>query len=81
VDVYLLASSTRDFAEYSAWGNAKTDRRGRFTFRRSIRRTVYLAAYLDSYFYDSCDPALGAAPCTRGTISPPPEAEVRVLVP
>jgi hypothetical protein len=80
VNVHFLASSTKDFAEYSAWGSAKTDGHGRFTFRHATRRTVYVAAYLNPYFYDSCGPALGIAPCTRETVSPPPDTEVEVHV-
>ncbi|HEY1367705.1 MAG TPA: hypothetical protein VGF23_11340 [Gaiellaceae bacterium] len=80
VNVYFLVSYTPDFADYGSWGSAKTDSRGQFTFRHALRRTAYVAAYLNPYFYDNCDPALGTAPCTRETISPPPDTEMKVRV-
>jgi hypothetical protein len=78
VNVHFAVSSTSDFAQYSDWGTARTDNRGRFTFHHALRRTVYVAAYLNSYFSGICDPALGTAPCTRETVSPPPDTEMRL---
>jgi len=79
-NVHFVASPSASFAKVKSFGTAKTNGKGRFTLTRRLTATTYFDAYMNVYYADSCDAAIGAAPCTMATISPPPDAVARAVV-
>ena len=78
--VRFWASTDAKFSRTTSFGSALTNKQGRFTFTKALKKTSWFDAYVRTYFFDGCHPALGAAPCTLETISSPPDAFRKVGV-
>jgi hypothetical protein len=72
--VHFGASTDAKFTQTTSFGSARTNKQGRFTFTKRLKKTSWFDAYVRTYYFDGCHPALGAAPCTLETISPPADA-------
>jgi hypothetical protein len=77
-NVHFVASPTSRFAKVRSFGTAQTDARGHFTLKRKLTATTYFDAYMNIYGID-CTAAIGTAPCTTATLSPPPDAFARAI--
>jgi hypothetical protein len=78
--IRFWAATDAKFSHSASFGFTRTDARGRFTFTKALKQTAWFDAYVRSYLYEGCHPALGAAPCVLETISPPPDAYRKVVV-
>jgi hypothetical protein len=80
VHVHFLASHDPGFSSSTSFGFATTDKNGHFSLTRRLTKTTYFDAYVNQYIYDTCDRVVSSAPCTSETISPPPDAWMKVSV-
>jgi len=78
-NVHFVASPAASFASVRSFGTAQTNGNGQFRLVRKLKATTYFDAYMNIYYANSCTAAIGTAPCTTATLSPPPDAFARAV--
>jgi hypothetical protein len=72
--VHVEAANKPSVSALKPFARARTDRSGRFSITKRLRRTTYFYAYINFYYVTQCEPTLGTAPCASETLAPPPGA-------
>ena len=78
--VRFMGANNARFTHAASLGSTRTDARGHFTFRKALKKTTWVVAYVQTYLVDGCDLAVGTAPCTLETMGGPAPVVRKVRV-